>query len=154
MIDTATLARLIFLAGTAGTTLMTAGVLAVAAGTRQELNVLRILGTMLTVRTKSDGTCSRAGSTLAIGILAHYAVGYFFTIIYVWMWNNRYISDDLATTCVLGFITGVFGITVWRVFFALHRRPPTVPLKLYLTCICLSHILFAIGVRAVYTFMS
>jgi hypothetical protein len=140
----------IWLAGTAGTTAMTAAVLAVAATSRHELNVLKILGTMLTGGAKEDGSCSKAPSTFALGIATHYAVGYLFAVVYFWLWNNNIMSHDFVTTTLLGFLTGVFGIVVWRVYFAIHRRPPAVPLVIYLTCICLSHILFALGAMPFY----
>jgi hypothetical protein len=150
MTDTAQLALKILMAGTVGTTVMTAAVLIANAISKQELNVLKILGTMLTGGAQEDGRCSGAVSVFLVGILAHYSVGYLFTGIYFWLWNNEVINTGYLTTAVLGLVTGLFGILVWRVYFSIHRRPPTVQLNVYLTCICFSHIIFALGVVALY----
>jgi hypothetical protein len=130
-------------AGIAATTLMTAFVLAFRIITGERINVVRILGTMLTSSTTPAGRCSEKPGTRVAGIIAHYSVGIFFSFVYLWLWQNEIIKTDLITTTLLGFITGLIGITVWRLYFLFHSHPPAVPLKLYLTCILFAHVIFA-----------
>jgi putative exporter of polyketide antibiotics len=130
-------------AGIAATTLMTVFVLVIRLITGKQINVIRILGTMLTASTTTDGECPKKVGILAAGIIAHYAVGLFFSIVYIWLWTHRIIKTDWVTTTVLGFLTGLLAITVWRLYFSIHAHPPRVPLRLFLVCIFGAHVVFA-----------
>ncbi|RYZ38767.1 MAG: hypothetical protein EOP49_30750 [Sphingobacteriales bacterium] len=135
------------IAAVAATTLMTAFVSIIKVITRQQLNVIRVLGTMLTGSTTRDGGCSRRLGALALGTIVHYGVGLFFLFIYVYLWNHNVINTDWLTTTILGFVTGLLGITVWRIYLYIHARPPQVPLRLYLISILFAHVIFAWTVR-------
>ncbi|HTF27241.1 MAG TPA: hypothetical protein VK625_00275 [Flavitalea sp.] len=134
-------------AGMTGTTVMTAFMLIMSGITHRQLNVIRVLGSMLTFKTSRAGTVSRDPIATAVGIIVHYFVGFLFTAIYLWLWNHDIIGTSIISTALLGFMTGLAAISVWIIFFALHPRPVRVPLTLYLTCIFIGHIFFAVCVR-------
>jgi hypothetical protein len=133
--------------GIAATTTMTMFVLVVRILTGKQLNVIRILGTMLTASTTVDGRCSSKASSLVAGTIMHYAVGLFFSFAYIWMWREQVISTAWITTTLLGVITGLIGILVWKSYFRIHSHPPVVPMTLYLACILFAHVIFALTAR-------
>ena len=135
------------IAGITGTTFMTIAILLVKRITGRQINVIRILGTMLTASTTADGGCSRRLGSMATGVVGHYAVGIIFSFVYMYLWKHQLIGTDWITTSILGFVTGLTGIITWSIYFRVHAHPPHVPLKLYLSCILSAHILFAWGAR-------
>ena len=136
-------------AGMTGTTIMTAFMLIMSGITHRQLNVIKVLGSMLTFKTSRAGTVSRDPVTILVGLIAHYFIGFLFTAIYLWLWDHHVLSTNFISTVLLGFTTGLAGISVWIIFFALHPRPVKVPLKIYLPCILIGHVFFALGVRIV-----
>jgi hypothetical protein len=130
-------------AGLAATTAMTMFVLLLHLLTGQQLNVIRILGTMLTSSTTTEGGCSKKAGSQVAGTIAHYAVGLFFSFAYIWMWRHQLIKTDWFTTAILGFVTGMFGIIVWKSYFRIHSNPPFVPMRLYLACILFAHVIYS-----------
>jgi len=138
------------LTGLTGTTIMTLFVLAIHRASRYQLNVIRILGTMLTGSTGPNGECAANPAVYVTGTIVHYLVGFFFAFIYVFLWNNEMISRDWITTGVIGFITGLVGIAVWRLYFFVYSQPPAVELRWYLPCILFAHVVFAWGAQWAY----
>ena len=136
-------------AGMTGTTIMTAFMLVTSGITGRQLNVIKVLGSMLTFKSTRAGTVSGDPAAVVVGLVVHYLVGFLFTGIYVWLWNHNLVSTNIISTVLLGFITGLVGASVWIIFFALHPRPVRVPLTIYLTCILIGHVFFAVGVRMI-----
>jgi len=134
-------------AGMTGTTIMTAFMFIMSAITHRQLNVIKVLGSMLTFKATRVGTVSHDPVAVVTGLVVHYLVGLLFTRVYIWLWSHNIVSTDVISTVFLGFLTGLAGAIVWTVFFALHPRPVKVPLKIYLICILVGHIFFAAGVR-------
>jgi hypothetical protein len=137
--------KITIVAGIMATTVMTMFVILIGWLTRKRLNVIRILGTMLTSQTLPDGECSTSLTAVFIGLIAHYGVGFFFTAIYISLWSHEILPIDTFTTSTIGLISGIIGIAVWRAYFSLHKHPPLVPMKLYLTTILFAHVLFALA---------
>jgi hypothetical protein len=135
-------------AGIGGTALMTAFIYLVSYITHKRLKVVKILGTMLTFQTTPDKETSEHSSAVVVGILGHYLVGIIFTVIYYLLWTNGIGKPDFITCVLYGFISGIVGIIVWRIFFAIHPNPPAVPLKDYIPSILVGHIFFGAGVWA------
>lgn len=140
----------IIIAGLLATTAMTLFVLLVNKLTGKRLNVIRILGTMLTSKTEADGSTASTPGVFVAGVTAHYAVGFLFTALYVIAWQ-RGLLDTTADWAIIGFVTGLFGIMAWRIYFAIHRFPPAVNLNIYLPTILFAHVVF--GVVAGWTYM-
>ena len=140
--------------GLFATTTMTLFVLLVNKVTGKRLNVIRILGTMLTSQTQADGSTSPRTNSIAAGVTAHYAVGFFFTTVYVIAWQHNWLGYALTDCAVIGLVTGMVGIIVWRIYFAIHRFAPAVQLNIYLTTILIAHIVFGLSAGWIYWLMA
>lgn len=141
-----------FLAGILGTALMTLGMYTLASITSDHFKVVKVLGTMLTGQTTPEGGLSDTTSAIATGIIAHYLVGVGFSFAYTWIWQERLIDMSFAGATLMGFVNGLIGAAGWRIFFAIHPRPPIMPLPKYLLAIALGHILFGQGIFATHLF--
>lgn len=141
-----------FLAGIMGTALMTLGMYALAGITSDHFKVVKVLGTMLTGQTTPEGGLSDKASAIAVGIIAHYLVGTGFSFVYTWIWQEGLIEMSFEAATLMGFINGLIGAAGWRIFFAIHPRPPVMPLAKYLLAIALGHILFGQGIFATHLY--
>lgn len=76
------------------------------------------------------------------GVGVHYSVGYFFSVIYNWLWNRTSLPAGIATGSILGFINGLAGIIGWNMVFRIHPNPPVIrPVKYYLQLLA-AHVVF------------
>lgn len=138
----------IIVAGIIGTAVMTLFTNVIAFLFKERCKVVRVLGTMLTFQTTPDKGLSNQLSALMIGTVAHYFVGIVFSFVYAWLWSQEIVDENFYEAGILGFVTGIFAMVVWRIFIALHSNAPYLPLVLYLSAILLGHVFFAIGVLA------
>jgi hypothetical protein len=139
--------------GILGTLLMTLFSYFIAYITHKPTKVVKVLGTMLTNQTTPEGGLSNKLSAILIGILAHYLVGIGFTFIYFYLWPNRDSEASFFQSLLFGFLCGVFGIIVWKIFFLLHPNPPEISLPVYLLNILIGHLFFGIGIFITYKFI-
>jgi hypothetical protein len=142
--------NVILVCGFFATTMMTLFVLLVHKISANQLNVIRILGTMLTHTTTYDRSTSSRPVSVATGLVSHYAVGYFFTAFYVIAWQHKWLGYTTVDCALIGFITGLFGILVWRIYFAIHRFAPAVRLSVYLPTILIAHVVFGVSAGWLY----
>ena len=92
---------------------------------------------------------SSKGKTMA-GWAAHYGMGMLFAAAYVDLWENGKIKADFKTGLVLGGVSGVVGMLIWRASFWLHPFPPNNrKLDFYLQRIP-AHIVFAVFATIAY----
>jgi hypothetical protein len=143
----------IIIAGIVGTAVMTAVMYLIAYVTKDRFKVVKVLGTMLTFQTTRDKGLSDSPSAIAVGIIAHYLVGIGFTFIYEWLWSERILTPDFLNAAWMGFINGIVGALVWKIFITIHPNPPTLPLKSYLVAITAGHVFFAFGILASFLVM-
>ena len=112
---------------------------------RKKMKVVKILGTMLTFKTRPEGQLSDNKFSIATGIVAHYLVGILFVIIYYLLWKNGIGKPDLIYGAIFGFASGLFGILIWHLFFLIHPKPPAnIHLKDYFIMLVVAHIVFGI----------
>lgn len=67
------------------------------------------------------------------GWILHYLVGYMFVMIYEQVWKHTSAKPGLASGLVLGGISGVLAVFVWKKVFDLHPDPPQIDFKKYYT---------------------
>lgn len=113
---------------------------------KKRLQVVHILGTMLTNETRQHGDVSRKWSALFAGIVAHYLVGFVFAFIYLLLCERSILNYTVASSLVFGFFIGLLAIGVWWVFIKLHPNPPFINTSYYLSFIFLSHLIFGMGI--------
>ncbi len=135
----------IIAAGIIGTIAMTFCMYLATFILKKTMKVVKILGTMLTFETTEEGKLTEKPFSIFIGIITHYLVGIFFVIIYYFLWKNGIGKPDFIYGAIFGFLSGVFGIIVWRIFFAIHPNPPkNINLKDYFINLVIAHIIFGI----------
>lgn len=141
----------VFFSGIIGTAVMTLFVYAVNASTGKSVKVVKILGTMLTFQTRPDGQLSERPLAIWVGIVAHYLIGVVFAWAFYACWQAGIGRPSLGFGALFGFLAGLAGILIWRLFFAVHPRPPQrIPLSFYLSTLVMAHVFFGVTVAFVY----
>ncbi|GAB3897643.1 hypothetical protein [Spirosoma agri] len=140
----------LILASVAGTSLMTAFMYIMTFLTDRIMNVVKILGTMLTFQTSPDGKLSDRPRAISVGIIAHYAIGIVFTLCYSLLWSRGVGQPDFQSGIWFGIGSGLVAIAFWYGLFAIHPNPPAIPLKPYLLTLFVAHIVFTFGVIIAY----
>ena len=75
----------------------------------------------------------------------HYAVGFAFTTAYDQIWKKTPVRPSVASGAVLGAISGLIGIAVWKLTFNMHPNPPVKNLPKYFRHLLVAHIIFGIA---------
>ncbi|MHA6249701.1 hypothetical protein ACXYMU_17290 [Pontibacter sp. CAU 1760] len=130
------------LGGLAATAAMTAFLYLLSFATHRVMKVIKILGTMLLSRTHPDGSLSDAVSTKAVGTVAHYAVGVFFALFYLALWDAGVGLLSASWGLLLGLAHGLVAMVVWYFYFMIHPKPPLLALKTYLLTLIFAHMVF------------
>ena len=144
----------IIIAGIIGTGAMTFCMYLATFIIKKVMKVVKILGTMLTFQTTKEGKLSDKPFSIFIGLVAHYLIGIFFVIIYYILWKNGIGKPNFFYGAIFGFLSGLFGIIVWRIFFAIHPNPPkNINLKDYFINLVIAHIIFGIVVSISFLFI-
>ncbi|WP_247236754.1 hypothetical protein [Telluribacter sp. SYSU D00476] len=136
----------IMVEGIVGTALMTLFMYVLTYLTHRTMKVVKILGTMLTFSTSPTGQLSGKPLALVAGTAAHYTVGILFSYCFHLLWNMGIGQPDYLHSFLLGLAFGLFGSTVWYLFFKVHPNPPKVHLRPYLFSLLPAHLIFASGV--------
>lgn len=144
----------IIASGIIGTAVMTMFMYVLTFVTKRVMNVAKTLGTMITCQTEEDGRLSDSGFAMTIGVIVHYAIGILFAYCYHLLWMYGVGQPDFWNGLFLGFISGIFAVIFWFVFFAIHPFPPHIDLKNYLISLFLAHFVFASVTVAVYIFLT
>lgn len=137
-------------AATAGTTWMTLYMNASTHIFKKQMKVIRVLGSLLTNKTKEGGKIDDTLKVKSIGTLAHYSVGLLFTYSYHLLWKNTSIKPTLKTGAALGLFSGFIGITTWETFIALHPNSPKISRKYYFLNLIIAHVIFGIATTHYY----
>lgn len=85
-----------------------------------------------------------------VGWGAHYTMGMLFAAVYVELWEKRKIKRSLKNGLILGALSGVVGVFIWKATFKLHPLPPAIKyLDFYVQRIP-AHIVFALFATLAY----
>lgn len=90
----------------------------------------------------------------AIGYVLHYIFGVIFVLAYELVWENTSWRPTWDFAVVFGMLSGVVGIIGWMIIFSLPSKNPRVHFKEYYIQLFVAHIIFALGVVAVYKLMA
>lgn len=127
--------------GIIGTTFMTAFSYAVSEARNKQFKEPELLNSL------SKDLEHRAGikkHSDVEGWLMHYGVGLLFSAAYDQLWKRTKIKPSPFQSMILGGITGIFGVGIWRGTFKLHPAPPTVHFKEYYVQLLAAHIIFGV----------
>ena len=93
----------------------------------------------------------QVGKKSPFGWFIHYLVGFIFTIGFAYVWNNVEMArPDYLTGAVFGFFAGVIGIFTWQLMLNIVKKPPKIVLHEHFIQLLIAHIIFGLGVIAVY----
>lgn len=92
---------------------------------------------------------SKHARTIA-GWGAHFAMGLVFASVYVELWETRKIKHTIFNGIVLGVLSGILGLFIWKGTFKAHPLPPWLNFgKYYLQRIPV-HVVFAVTATVTY----
>lgn len=131
---------LTILSGFAGTIGMTAVMYLYASLAKKNTKVVHILGSMVTGNL--DYSKPEKIKTLVTGAIAHVSVGVLFSFSYFLLWNWGVFSISTFHSLIVGGLSGVLAIIVWKLYISVYHNPPKINLTHYFTALLISHIIF------------
>jgi len=81
---------------------------------------------------------------LLAGWGAHYGMGFVFAAVYVELWETGKIKHTIKNGLILGFLSGVLGMLVWKGTFKAHPLPPFINKSNFYIQRIPAHIVFAV----------
>lgn len=118
--------------------------------TGKNFKVVGILATMVTNHTTVSKGLTKKRNDLFIGTVLHYFIGVMFAFIYFILWQHGIGRPSPGSSALFGLITGGVATVFWSLFTYFHSDPPAFPRVAYVSMVGLSHILFSLGVAAIY----
>ncbi len=134
---------MIIMAGIIGTLAMTLFVELIARLSGKPFRVIRVLAEML--RFGRDLNRSQRRTLFVGATILHYAIGVSFAFCYRLAIDHDILGPTWKDALLFGAAAGLVGIAGWRLFFAIHPKPPEINLFQFLTVIWLGHLVFACG---------
>lgn len=78
------------------------------------------------------------------GWAAHYLVGLLFALVYVELWSRRKIKLSIKRNLLLGGISGIIAVAIWKATFKMHPMPPAMNFNKYYLQLIPAHVVFAV----------
>ena len=139
-------AEKIALTGFGGTTIMTASSYLMSLLADENFRENDHLETMIS---RLAPSLSKTAQAIA-GWGAHYAMGMVFASIYVELWETKQIRHSIKNGIILGVISGLLGLLIWKATFKIHPLPPWINFdKFYLQRVP-AHVIFAVAATLTY----
>lgn len=80
-----------------------------------------------------------------IGWVAHYGVGALFVVVYNYLWHQRISKPTVKNGLLIGSLSGIIAMTVWKIVMSLHPNPPRRNLSRFYWQLLPAHIVFAVA---------
>jgi len=81
---------------------------------------------------------------------AHYSMGFVFAAVYVELWERGEIDRSIKNGVILGLLSGLLGLLIWKATFKIHPLPPSIRfIDFYLQRIP-AHVVFAVFATIAY----
>lgn len=128
------------ISGFVGTSFMTASSALMSVMIKEEFRapdqLSKLIGRLMPMMSKK--------AKIIAGWGAHYAMGFLFALVYVELWEKKEIEHNLKNGVILGLVSGLLGLLIWKASFYIHPLPPNNrKLDFYLQRIP-AHIIFAV----------
>jgi hypothetical protein len=81
---------------------------------------------------------------------AHFTMGFIFAAIYVELWEKRKIKHNIKNGVLLGAVSGLLGLLIWKGTFKAHPLPPWLNYSNFYLQRIPAHIIFAVGATITY----
>jgi hypothetical protein len=88
-------------------------------------------------------TLSGEGKKIS-GWAAHFSMGMAFSFVYVTLWERRMVRPTLKNAVVMGLISSIIGIGIWKTTFWLHPFSPIMNYRRFYLQRIPAHLCFAI----------
>jgi len=134
------------ISGISGTTFMTASSALMSLMMDQNFREPEHLSTMIG---RVAPFLSKRAKVIA-GWGAHYGMGLVFTAVYVELWETGKIKHNLKNGLILGLVSGVLGLLIWKGTFKAHPLPPFIRYNNYYLQRIPAHIVFAVFTTITY----
>lgn len=134
------------ISGVAGTLVMTAGSELMSLMGKENFSEPDHLETMVS---RLAPVLSKHAKKIA-GWGAHFAMGLVFAAIYVELWETKKIKHNLKNALILGALSGVIGLFIWKATFKIHPLPPWLNYDLFYLQRIPAHIVYAVGATLAY----
>ena len=80
-------------------------------------------------------------------------MGFVFAAVYIELWESRKIEHTIRNGVILGLLSGMLGLLIWKATFNVHPLPPNIrKLDFYLQRIP-AHVVFAVFATIAYNMM-
>lgn len=136
----------IVLSGLGGTAVMTADSYLMSIIMDENFREPEHLATM--IKRLAPGLSKQAEVIAGWG--AHFAMGLVFTAVYVELWETKRIKPTIKNGIILGIISGVLGLLIWKATFKVHPLPPWINFDKYYWQRIPAHVVFAVGATLAY----
>jgi hypothetical protein len=130
----------IILAGFTGTSFMTLFSYLVSEVQEENFKEPELLGKLL--QTLAPDVNKDLGRF--IGWNLHYFVGFIFAFLYASLWERTKVRPTLKSGLILGALSGMVGLTVWKLCFRVHPNPPKINFKRYYGHLLATHLIFGV----------
>jgi hypothetical protein len=130
----------ILLSGFAGTTVMTGGSELMSLLLNENYREPEHLETL--IARLAPGLSVHAKKIAGWG--AHYAMGLVFAAVYVELWEAKKIKPTLKNGLILGALSGLLGLLIWKGTFKAHPLPPWLNYDHFYLQRIPAHIIFAV----------
>lgn len=139
----------IFISSIPGTIVMTLFMYFYSAFFKKETRVIHIFGSMITGDIPARSVSGK-GKSLIAGTVAHFMVGFVLAFTYYILIDMNVFVIRFADGLILGILSGIVAVIVWRAYIFLHFHPPRIEKAHYFIALFIAHIFFA--VFTIYTF--
>ena len=92
---------------------------------------------------------SKQAKTIA-GWGAHLTMGLIFAAIYVELWEKRQIKHNIKNAIILGILSGLIGLLIWKGTFKVHPLPPLLNYTNFYLQRIPAHVVFAVATTITY----
>ncbi|WP_460513970.1 hypothetical protein [Cyclobacterium sediminis] len=110
--------------------------------------VIHLLGCMISGDQKLH---SPSKGALTLGTFAHFGVGVIFSMSYYLLWNWGVFEINFFDSVIIGGLSGIVAIVVWKFYLKLHHYQPEISQNHYFFALFIAHIVF--GIVSVNTFL-
>lgn len=138
------------LAAFSGTSLMTVYSILTGRIQHEKFSEPKLLGQMIH-RLLPGISCKQS---VAGGWLAHYAMGVLFAETYIPFWTGGDMKVNVRTGLVLGGLSGLAAILIWKFSFNIHPLPPSVNFVRFAGQLFVAHVVFGIFAAVGYSLIT
>jgi len=78
------------------------------------------------------------------GWAGHYLVGLAFAAAYVHLWKKKQIKPSFKNNLLIGGISGIAAVAIWKTTFKMHPLPPALNFDKYYLQLVPAHVVFAV----------